>query len=192
MKIYGDSISGNCLKIKYVADKLGLDYEWQETSVLSGDTRTAEFLALNPAGQVPIVDFGGGRLLAQSNAIMRYLARDSELIPGDAWLAAKMDQWLFWEQYSHEPAIAVLRFKVKYQRIPIAEIDPLLIQKSNAALDLMEHHLGTQRWIIGEQLTLADIALKAYTQFAEDGGLALSARPRVRRWLGQVASELST
>ncbi|WP_417460733.1 glutathione S-transferase family protein [Kordiimonas sp.] len=190
MRIYGDSISGNCLKVKYVADRLGLRYEWIETSVLSGDTRTAEFLALNPAGQVPVVDFGSGRILSQSNAIMRHLARGSELIPEDVWLAAKMDEWLFWEQYSHEPAVAVLRFKLKYQQTPIAAIDPMLIKKGDAALDLMEQHLSKHEWMVGGQLSLADIALKAYTQFAEDGGLSLANRPQIGRWLNQVASEI--
>ncbi|WP_417463694.1 glutathione S-transferase family protein [Kordiimonas sp.] len=192
MKVYGDSISGNCLKVKYVADHLGLPYEWIETSVLKGETRTAEFLAINQAGQVPIVDFGGGRILAQSNAIMRYLARGSDLIPNDPWIEAKMDEWLFWEQYSHEPAVAVLRFKIKFQQMPLSDIDPILIKKGNAALDLMERHLTEHEWMVGDRVSLADIALKAYTQFAEDANLTLTGRPNTKRWLSGVAKALTS
>ncbi|THD52273.1 glutathione S-transferase N-terminal domain-containing protein, partial [Phenylobacterium sp.] len=110
MKIYGDSISGNCLKVKWVADSLGLSYEWIETSVLKSESRTEEFLALNPAGQVPAVILDDGRPLAQSNAIILHLAEGSALIPEDAYQRAKMLEWMFWEQYSHEPYIAVARF----------------------------------------------------------------------------------
>ncbi len=191
MKVYGDSISGNCLKVKYLADHLGLPYEWIETSVLKGETRTAEFLAINPAGQVPFVDLGEGRILAQSNAIMRYLARGSDLIPNDPWLAAKMDEWLFWEQYSHEPAVAVLRFKIKFQRVPLSDIDPILIERGNAALDLMERHLTENEWMIGDRVSLADVALKAYTQFAGDANLSLESRPNIQRWLSGVAKALT-
>ncbi|WP_417457059.1 glutathione S-transferase family protein [Kordiimonas sp.] len=190
MKVYGDSISGNCLKVKYVAGHLGLPYEWIETSVLKGETRTAEFLAINPAGQVPFVDFGEGRILAQSNAIMRYLARGSDLIPDDPWLAAKMDEWLFWEQYSHEPAVAVLRFKIKFQRVPLSDIDPILIKKGNAVLDLMERHLTENEWMVGDRVSLADVALKAYSQFAEDANLSLESRPNIRRWLSGIGKVL--
>ena len=114
MKIYGDRISGNCLKVKWVCDQLALPYSWIDVDVVKGETRTADFLALNPFGQVPAVVFDDGRRLAQSNAIIRYLARDSRLIPADAFTAAQMDAWLFWEQYSHEPYIAVRRFHMTY------------------------------------------------------------------------------
>ena len=103
MRIYGDSISGNCLKVKWVADYLGRKYEWIETDVLRGESRTAQFLALNPAGQVPLVVLGDGRPLAQSNAIIVHLAEGSDLIPADAYDRARMLEWMFWEQYSHEP-----------------------------------------------------------------------------------------
>ena len=112
--VYGDSISGNCLKVKFVADLLGKPLRWIETSVLNKETRTPEFLALNPAGQVPLAVLADGRPLAQSNAIMLYLAEGGRLIPADAVDRALMFQWLFWEQYSHETAIAVLRFHKAY------------------------------------------------------------------------------
>ncbi len=114
MKIYGDTNSGNCLKVKWVCDKLALPYSWIAIDTLKSETRTTEFLKLNYAGQVPAVEFDDGRTLAQSNAIIRYLARGSDLIPPDAFAAAKMDEWLFWEQYSHEPYIAVCRFQMFY------------------------------------------------------------------------------
>ena len=114
MKIYGDSNSGNCLKVKWVCDRLALPYDWVAIDTLKGESRTTEFLKLNGAGQVPTVAFDDGRTLAQSNAIIRYLARGSDLIPADEFAAAKMDEWLFWEQYSHEPYIAVCRFQMLY------------------------------------------------------------------------------
>src|ERR1700742_361385 len=114
MTVFGDSISGNCLKVKFVAEHLRLPYDWVEISVVEKETRTPEFLAMNPAGQVPVVRFAGGDILAQSNAIILHLAEDSDLIPTDAFARARMFQWLFWEQYSHEPALAVLRFQKFY------------------------------------------------------------------------------
>ena len=124
MKIYGDTNSGNCLKVKWVCDHLALPYDWINVDTLKGETRTAEFLKLNGAGQVPAVVFDDGRMLAQSNAIIRYLARGSDLIPHDAFAAAKMDEWLFWEQYSHEPYIAVCRFQMVYLGKPASDLDP--------------------------------------------------------------------
>ena len=124
MKIYGDSNSGNCLKVRWVCDKLGLPYRWVEIDTRKGETRTPEFLEMNGADQVPTVALDDGRTLAQSNAIIRYLARDSALVPRDPFTAAKMDEWLFWEQYSHEPYIAVCRFQMVYLGKPASEVDP--------------------------------------------------------------------
>lgn len=191
MKIYGDSRSGNCLKVKYVCDYLKLPYDWEELDVLSGVTRTRDFLAMNPAGQIPTVQFDDGRILAQSNAIMRYLARGSDLIPADDWGQAKMDEWLFWEQYSHEPAIAVVRFLVAFKGTPRDEIDPNLIKRGDAALDRMEKRLAEHDYLVGDRLSLADIALLAYTQFAEEGGFSLSTRPAVQSWLARVKGKLA-
>ena len=126
MTIFGDSISGNCLKVKFVADRLGLPYDWVEVSVLKSETRTPEFLAMNPAGQVPVVRFADNGTLAQSNAIMLHLAWGTELIPTDPFQRSQMFQWLFWEQYSHETAIAVLRFQKFYLKKSDSEIDPAL------------------------------------------------------------------
>ena len=114
MRIHGDLRSGNCLKVKYVADRLGLEYEWRDVDIMRGDTREAAFLALNPQGQVPVLELDDGRHLAQSNAIIQYLAEGTALLPDDAYLRARVNEWLFWEQYSHEPYIAVCRFAMHY------------------------------------------------------------------------------
>jgi glutathione S-transferase len=110
MKIYGDTNSGNCLKVKWVCDALALRYAWIDVDTRKRETHTTQFLKMNSAGQVPVIEFDDGRVLAESNAIIRYLGRGSDLIPADAFAAAKMDEWLFWEQYSHEPNVAVCRY----------------------------------------------------------------------------------
>lgn len=191
MKIYGEEISGNCLKVKYVSDYLGLQYQWIEVDIVEGGARTPEMLAKNPAGQVPFIERSDGRILTQSNAIMGYLADGSDLIPRDDFERAQMYQWMFWEQYSHETAIAVARFRVVYQGQAVEELDPLLVQKGNAALDLMERHLGDRDWFIGEHLSLADIALVAYTQFAEQPGFSLADRPEISQWLSRTKAAIA-
>jgi len=190
MRIYGDSISGNCLKAKWVADLRGLSYEWVETSVLSGATRTADYLAMNPAGQVPLVRFDDGRILAQSNAIMLAFAEGSTLIPDDAYARAKMFEWLFWEQYSHEPYVAVARFQLHYLKKAPSELDPRIIERGNGALRLMNEALGGRDYLVGDTLTLADIALVAYTRVAHEGGFDLGGYPEVRRWVDRVEHAL--
>ena len=190
MTIYGDSISGNCLKVKFVADRLGLPYDWVETSVLKSETRTPEFLAMNPAGQVPVVVFADDGPLAQSNAIMLHLAWDTDLIPADAFERAQMFQWLFWEQYSHEPAIAVLRFQKLYLQKSDAEIGTALPAKCTRVLALMNDHLMTRAYFVGENLSLADIALVAYTRFAHQAGLDLANWPHVRQWVRRIEGDL--
>jgi len=190
MKIYGDLNSGNCLKVKWVCDRLGLAYQWVAVDMMQGATRTPDFLALNPAGQVPVVAFDDGRTLAQSNAILRYLARDSDLIPADPFLAAKMDEWLFWEQYSHEPYVAVCRFQMVYLGKPAADRDPDKVRRGEAALALMDRHLAAADYLVGDRLSLADLALLAYTRLAEEGGFALSGYPALRRWIGRCEAGL--
>ena len=191
MTIYGDSISGNCLKVKFVADRLGLPYDWVETSVLKAETRTPEFLALNPAGQVPLVVFADEGPLAQSNAIMLHLAQNTDLIPDDAFERALMFQWLFWEQYSHETAIAVLRFHRFYLKKTDDQIDPALPGKCVKVLALMNSHLEGRKYFVGRKLSLADIALVAYTRFSHQAGLDLAAYPNVRAWVRRIEDELN-
>jgi glutathione S-transferase len=190
MKIYGDGISGNCLKVKWVCDRLALPYDWIEVDILKGESRTHEFLKLNTAGQVPTIVLDDGRALAQSNAIIRYLARGSDLIPTDAYAAARMDEWLFWEQYSHEPYIAVCRFQVKYQGKPASELDPEKIKRGYAALARMEQQLAATRYLVGERVSLADVALLAYTRMAHEGGFHLDGYASLRRWIGEAERAL--
>lgn len=188
--IYGDRLSGNCRKVAYVADYLELDYEWIDVDILKGESRTPEFLAMNPEGQVPLVDLGDGRRLRQSNAILLYLARGSSLVPEDPWLLAQVHQWLFWEQYSHEPNIAVCRFQMLYLGKSLAELDPVKLRKGNEALDLMERHLANEGWLVGGDLTVADVALVAYTRVAHEGGFSLDGRASVGDWIGRVERRL--
>jgi glutathione S-transferase len=186
VKLYGSSISGNCLKPKWIFDRLGVAYEWIETDSFDGSTRTPEFLALNPAGQVPLVVLADGRTLAQSNAIMLHFAEGSDLVPSDAYDRAKMFEWLFWEQYSHEPAIAVRIARKHYLGKRDDELDPALLTKGNAALAKMEAQLAKTRFLVGDALTLADVALVAYTRKAHLGGFNLGDYPSVRRWVARV------
>jgi len=190
MTIYGDSISGNCLKVKFVADRLGLPYDWVEISVLKRETRTPEFLAMNPAGQVPVVRFADSGVLAQSNAIMLHLAQNTDLIPADPFERALMFQWLFWEQYSHETAIAVLRFQKFYLKKTDGEIDPALPGKCAKVLALMDSHLKSRNYFVGNNLSLADIALVAYTRFAHQADIDLALYPNVRLWVRRVEDDL--
>jgi glutathione S-transferase len=190
LTIYGDSISGNCLKVKFVCDRLAIAYRWVETSVLKGQTRSPEFLAMNPAGQVPTVKLDDGRILAQSNAIMLYLADGSDLIPTDAYDRGLMFQWLFWEQYSHETVIAVRRFHKAFLKKPDAEIDPALLHKGERVLAVMNDHLAARRYFVNEKISLADIALVAYTRWADEGGFDLARTPHVRDWVRRVEHDL--
>ncbi|MCY1647124.1 glutathione S-transferase family protein [Caulobacter sp. SL161] len=189
-RIYGDSISGNCLKVKWTADRLSLAYDWIETNVLTAETRTTEFLALNPAGQVPLVVFADGRPLAQSNAIIFHLAEGSDLIPSSAFDRAKMLEWMFWEQYSHEPYIAVARFQMRYLGKPAESLEPRLVERGAAALARLETQLKQSRFLVGDTLTLADVALVAYTRVAHEGGFDLSLYPAVLAWVSRVEADL--
>lgn len=189
MRIFGNSESGNCLKPRWIADYLDLDYEWVEIDIFAGQTRTEEFLTINPAGQVPVLQVED-RTLAQSNAIMLYIARDSALIPQDRFDRAKMMEWLFWEQYSHEPYVAVRRTQMKYFGKTEAELDPDLLAKGRRALGVMEMRLLARDWFAGESMSLADISLVAYTRVAHEGGFDLDEFPSVAGWVRRTESEL--
>jgi glutathione S-transferase len=186
LTIHGDRISGNCLKVKWVADLLGLAYAWVDVDVVAGEAKSPAFLALNPAGQVPTVVLGDGRPLAQSNAILLHLAEGSPLIPADAYDRARMFEWLFWEQYSHEPYVAVARFQVRYLGKDPADLDPKLFARGHAALARLEAALAGSAFLVGEALTLADISLVAYTRMAPEGGLDLAPYPALRAWIARV------
>jgi glutathione S-transferase len=193
LTLYGDQISGNCLKTKWTADFLGVDYDWVDISVMQGGTRSDDFMTMNPSGQVPVMRMPDGRILPQSNAIILYLAETNaghDLIPTDAFQRAQMFSWMFWEQYSHEPYIAVRRFRVLFQNVPEDEIDPQLLARGRRALGVMEMHLTFNDYVVGQSLTLADIALVAYTRVAHEGGFDLSEFPSVQRWVARIETDL--
>ena len=190
MRIFGDLGSGNCLKVKFTADYLGLPYEWIAVDIMKGETRRPEFLARNPFGQIPVVELADGRHLAQSNAIVRYLARDSALIPADAFERAKADELMFWEQYSHEPSVAVARFQMVYLGKPAAERDARVVERGEKALDTMDHLLQGKDYLVGARLSVADIALLPYTRLSHEGGFDLATRPAVRDWIKRCERQL--
>ena len=190
LTIYGNRESGNCWKGKWVADYLDIANVWVEVDIFNGESRTPEFLALNPAGQVPVAKLADGRILSQSNAIMLHLAEGSRLIPKDAYQRAKMYEWLFWEQYNHEPSIAVRRARLMFFGKSEQELDPSLLEKGNACLRRMALQLQASKFLVGDTLTLADIALVAYTRMAHEGGFTLRDYPAVEAWVGRVESEL--
>jgi glutathione S-transferase len=190
LTLYGDSISGNCQKPRWTADFLDIDHDWIEVDILNGGTQSEDFLALNPVGQVPLARWPDGRVLPQSNAIMVYLAEGSDLIPQDTFTRAQMNSWLFWEQYSHETAIAVRRFQKLYLNKSDDEIDPQLMAKGRRALGVMEMQLTYTDWLVGDRLSCADIALVAYTRLAHEGGFNLADFPSVERWVGRTETAL--
>ncbi len=190
--LYGMTDSGNCYKPRLLLAKLNRPFRHQETSALDGTTRQAAFLRLNPNGRVPLLELDDGRVLAESNAILLYLGEGSRFMPDDAFERALMLQWLFFEQYSHEPYIAVRRALMKYpERARDATLERLrsTLEGGRAALRVMNTQLEKTSFIAGERLSLADIALYAYTHQAESGGFALDDYPAVSAWLGRVEAD---
>ncbi len=190
IEFFGDSISGNCYKLQLASAELGIDYTWHETGVLNGDTHTTEFLAMNPNGKVPVMRLSDGRVLAESNAILCWLADGTPLAGRDRFARAQVMQWLFFEQYSHEPYIATSRFIVKYLGSPPDRQADLEAKQPGGykALDVMEHHLAGHEWFANDAFSIADIALYAYTHVAHEGGFDLARYPAVQKWLKRVAA----
>jgi glutathione S-transferase len=191
LKVYGDLRSGNCYKVKLLLTQLGLPHEWLHTDIMQGETRTAAFLARNPNGKIPLLEFDDGECLAESNAILCYLAEGSPLLPAAGLGRARALQWMFFEQYSHEPYIAVARFIVRYLGRP-ADQELRLAEKmapGYKALQVMEQHLASRQFFVDERYSVADIALYAYTHVADEGGFDLAGFPAVRAWLERVRSE---
>ena len=188
MKLYDYLPSGNSYKVRLVLSYLGQSYTHVPINIHKGETHTAEFKAKNPAGQIPLLELDNGRLLAESNAIISFLGEDTDLVPQNAFGRAKMLQWMFWEQYRHEPAIAVARFICNYAMDTRAGELPSLKERGNAALNVMENHLADKDWFVGNHRSLADIALYGYTHVAEEGGFDLSIYPNVEKWLARFAA----
>jgi glutathione S-transferase len=186
-------VSGNCYKVRLAARQLGVQLRLKDYGLLDGLTRKPEFLAKNPNGRVPLLELDDGRYLAESNAILWYLSEGTPLLPADRWARAEVLQWMFFEQYSHEPYIAVARFWLAFA--PKEELEkkrhlvPEWHAKGNAALGVMQTQLARNAWFAGGNYSIADIALYAYTHRAADGGFDLGAYPAVGAWLKRVASQ---
>lgn len=189
MIVYGFSPSGNCHKLRLLLGQIGKEYRWVETDSARGETRTPEYLAKNPNGKVPMIELEDGRVLVESNAILHWLAEDTDFLPDDRWQKAQALSWMFFEQYSHEPYIAVARFICGWTPgdSPRRADLPRLRERGHQALAVMERHLSSHAWFTGERYGVADIALFAYTCVADHGGIALDAYPAIRDWLARVA-----
>jgi len=189
--VYGMKKSGNCYKVQLLLGQLGQPYRWVEVDSLHGETRTPEFLAKNANGRVPLLELEDGRRLPESNAILCYLAEGSRFLPDDRWQRAQALQWLFFEQYSHEPYIAVARFIAKY--LPAdhprqAEL-PRLRERGDQALAVMEKHLADREFFVDAGYGIADIALYAYTHDAASAGFDLAQYPAVSAWLRRIEAQ---
>jgi glutathione S-transferase len=191
IRVYGMSSSGNCYKVQLLMNQLAIAHEWVEVDSVNGGTRTPEFLAKNPNGKVPLLELDADSCLPESNAILCYLASKTGLFPDNAWQQAQVLQWLFFEQYSHEPYIAVARFIKKY--LPVeherhADL-PRLQQRGYQALEVMEKHLQDKHYFANEMYSVADIALFAYTHDAGAGGFDLTRYPNIQAWLARVRAQ---
>ena len=189
MKLYDYLPSGNSYRVRWVLAHLGRSYTHIPIDIHKGETQTADYLRKNPAGQIPLLELEDGQHLAESNAIIRYLADGTPLVPADPFEHAKMLQWMFWEQYRHEPAIAVARFIHHYAMDSRAQELDALLPKGHQALAIMDKHLTTSDWFVGATPSLADVALYAYTHVAEEGGFALSDYRHIQAWLSRFAAQ---
>jgi len=190
-KVFGMSNSGNCHKVKLLLEQLCQPYDWQEVDIMQGASRTPTYLAMNPNGRVPLLQVGPDNWLPESDAILYYLADGTSFFPADRLQRAQVMQWMFFEQYSHEPYIAVARFICHYlppEHERRAEL-PRLRERGHQALKVMEQHLEQRTFFVGERYSIADIALFAYTHVADAGGIGLEPYPAVRHWLDRVRSQ---
>jgi glutathione S-transferase len=189
--LYNSAVSGNCYKVRLLLAHLGLEYETVELSVVDRSNRKDVLGELNPGLRVPTLVLDDGRPLGESNAILWYLGDGTEYLPDDAYERAQALQWMFFEQYSHEPNIAVARFWLAYSGTPerFREQLPARMQGGYAALDAMEGHLEGRTFLVGERYSIADIALYAYTHVANEGDFDLAPYSAIRSWLERVASQ---
>jgi glutathione S-transferase len=190
--LYNSQVSGNCYKVRLLLAHLGLEYERQDVSVADRSNRPELLGGLNPALRVPTLVFDNGRSLGESGAIVWYFGEGTRFVPDDPFERAQVLQWMFFEQYDHEPAIAVVRFWLAYSGRPREDFADRLDERLAAgyrALDAMERHLDGRSWLVGDDITLADIALYAYTHVAHEGGFELDRYPAIGVWLERVASE---
>jgi glutathione S-transferase len=191
LRLYGDQYSGNCYKAKLALAQLRIPHEWVHVDILKKESRSAGFLAMNPAGQIPLLELSPGSYLPESNAILHYLADGSPLVPSDRLAHAQVLRWMFWEQYVHEPSIASARFIVRYLGRPPQHEETLArrMAEGEKALALMESHLSTRSFFVADAYTIADIALYAYTHVAHEGGFSLGKYPGIGAWLARVQAQ---
>jgi glutathione S-transferase len=189
--VFGMADSGNCYKVRLALEQLALPYRWVEIDPAAGDTRTPEFLAMNANGKVPTLQLEDGSFLPESNAILNYLAEGSRLLPKERLQRARVLQWMFFEQYSHEPYVAVARAILRYQPpdSPRRSELPRLLERGAHALAVMERHLAAEPFFVGGRYSIADIALYAYTHCAAEGGFDLGAYPAIGGWLERVKAQ---
>jgi glutathione S-transferase len=189
--LYNSAVSGNCYKVRLLLAQLGIEYERQEVSVVDRSNRQDLLGDLNPGLRVPTLVLDDGRSLGESNAILWYFGEGTPFVPDDSYERAQTLQWMFFEQYSHEPYLAVVRFWLQYSGTPekFADQVPARQKGGYAALDAMERHLAERTFLVGERYTLADIALYAYTHVAHEGDFDLEPYPAIRSWLERVASQ---
>jgi glutathione S-transferase len=191
-RLHDNITSGNAYKVRLLLSQLAIPFERIDYDIDRGATRTPDFLKLNPNGRVPLLELAPGRCLAESNAILCYLAEDTHFLPADRFQRAQVMQWLFFEQYSHEPNIATVRYWITHH-VEMTEFRRLAVPVKRvegiAALNVMERHLSDREWFVGTAYSIADIALYAYTHVADQGGFDLSPFPAIRRWLDRVAAE---
>jgi glutathione S-transferase len=192
MLLYNSAVSGNCYKVRLLFAQLGIDYEIREVDVVDRSNRPDVLGGLNPALRVPTLVLDDGRPLAESGAILWYAGERTRFVPDDRYARAQTLQWMFFEQYEHEPAIAVARFLIGYSKLPREQYEarlPRLWADGTRALEVMERHLADRAWFVGDAMTVADIALYAYTHAAEEGEFDLSGYAAIRRWLDRIAAE---
>ena len=191
-RLHNNMSSGNAYKARLLLTQLGIPFELVEYDVDKAETRTAEFLAKNPNGRIPLLELSPGRFLAESNAILCYLAEDTHFMPADRMQRAQAMQWLFFEQYNHEPNVATVRYWITH-KVEMTEFRqialPVKRKDGVAALGVMEHHLTGRDWFAGTAYSIADIALYAYTHVADEGGFDLGPFPAIRAWIDRVAAE---
>ncbi|AEF05911.1 glutathione S-transferase family protein [Alteromonas sp. K632G] len=191
MLIYGDKRSGNCYKLQLLLALLGKACEWIDVDILKGECRTDTFLAKSPNGKIPILELDDGRVLSESNAIMHYLASGSAFIPTSPFTFATLLQWQFFEQYSHEPYIAVARYINLYLGLPEDRKAEYEAKQAGGyrALEVMDKQLSQTPFLLGNQISLADISLFAYTHVAHEGGFDLAAYPAIRNWITLIKDQ---
>jgi glutathione S-transferase len=191
LHVFGDKYSGNCYKVKLLLEQLGLPYGWTHVDILKKESRTTEFLARNPAGQIPLLQIEEGVFLPESNAILNYLADGTAFLPADRLDRAQVLRWMFFEQYKHEPNVATARYIVRYLGRPPAQEQVLKkkISDGHLALGVMERHLQARRFFVADRYSIADIALYAYTHVAHEGEVDLSPYAAIRAWLARVKSQ---